>query len=158
VLVVDAVEGRSLLFAAARLSSVAVGRGLPSGKPRAPSGGLAACAARLPFAYLVRRGGWANSLCFAALKHAQPISPRLPSVALGGLNGARGSPLGKPLPTAGDIFNCEDDSSDAGVGLRASLYAGDALLSSMPGYATGDAYSAGASLIPKFRDHYVQTI
>ncbi|WP_415806298.1 hypothetical protein, partial [Bordetella muralis] len=112
----------------------------------------------LPFAYLARRGGWANSLRYAALKHAQPKSPRLPSVALGGLNGARSLPLGKPLPTAGDIFNSEGDSSDAGVGVRASLYAGDAVLSSMQVYAAGEACSAGASLIPKFRDHYVQTI
>ncbi|WP_415808908.1 hypothetical protein, partial [Bordetella muralis] len=26
---------------------------------------------------LARRGGWANSLRYAALKHAQPTSPRL---------------------------------------------------------------------------------
>ena len=94
-LVVDVVEGRSLLFAAARCSSVAAGWGLPSGKPQ---------------------------------------------------------------PAAGDILDREADSSDAETGLCASLFVGDTVLSSTPVYAAGDTYSAGASLIPKFRDHYVQTI
>ena len=39
--------------------------------------GLAACAARLPFTSLARRGGWANSLRYAPFKHAQPTAPRL---------------------------------------------------------------------------------
>jgi len=149
----DAMEGQSLLLTAARRSSVAVGKGLLSSRPRAPSAGLA-CTARLSFAYLVRRGGRANSLRFATLKHAQPTSPRLPSVALGGLNGARSLLLSKPLPPAGVILNRASDSSNT----RVSLCVGDAALLSMPFPVGGDADSAGASLIPKFRDHYVQTI
>jgi len=45
------------------------------------SPGLVAFATRLPFASFIRRGGWANSLRYAALKHAQPTSPRLMKLA-----------------------------------------------------------------------------
>src|SRR5690606_11393841 len=68
-------------------SCAAPGRGLWALAWRALSAGLAAGAARLSLASLVRRRGWANSPRCAALRHAQPTAPRLPSVALGGLNG-----------------------------------------------------------------------
>ncbi|WP_415819059.1 hypothetical protein, partial [Bordetella tumbae] len=99
----------------------------------------------LPVAYLARRGGWANSLRFATLKHAQPTSPRLPSVALGGLNGPAAP---KPL----------------GPGTSLAFMTHLRLLAFKEAGCTSDAMcsvvftSAGASLIPKFRDHYVQTI
>ena len=184
-------------------SSVALCRGRWASARRARSAGLAACAARLPFAYLVRRGGWANSLRSVTLKHAQPTSPRLPSVALGGLNGpAAPKPIGPG--TSLTLVPRRFGGSCVGVwralqALRAvsciavrdfpSLTArklpcftaqsfpfsvisdgrgrGDSLQSRSAALFHGAApvvrcdlrlASAGASLIPNFRDHYVQTI
>lgn len=159
----DVMEGSVLSLMAARLSSVAAGSGLPSGLPRAPSAGLAACAARLPSANLIRRGARANSFRFALPKHAHSTFPRLPSVALGGLNGARGILLGKRLPAAGVVLTRKRRVHKwalccLGPSWRVDLFRLCGPSGSTSFDAALPAIPAGASLIPKFRDHYVQTV